>query len=91
MIPGKPWVVNTCPLLRIFFEVLKDDLNSGPTMVKFACVFSFAQLLSAIPWRINVSLQSIDENQGEGIKEQEKHKASFTTWNNQRVWVYFCF
>lgn len=86
---GKPWLLPLCPFSGISLGVLKDD--SGPTMVRFSPVFCFAWLLLAIPLRININVQSIDENQEEGIKEWEKQKASFTMGNNERVYMCFCF
>lgn len=48
----------------VSFRVLKEDLNSGPTVVTFASAFSFAWLPYTIPLRRNVNVQIIDENQG---------------------------
>lgn len=58
--------------------VLGDDLNSDATMVKFVFAFSFTRLLYAVPLRININVQIIDEDQCQGNKEWGKQRASIT-------------
>lgn len=88
---GKPQFLNVCLFWGIFLGDLKDEMNYGLTMIQFASVFSFAQLLPDISLRENVNVLSIDENQDERINEWEKQRAFFTLWNNGREFMCFLF
>lgn len=76
---GKPQLLNIfCFFFGLSLEVLGDDLNSDATMVKFVLAFSSTWLLYAVPLRININVQIIDENQCQGIEEWGRQRASIT-------------
>ena len=70
--------------------VLGDDLNSDATMVKFVFAFSFTRLLYAVPLRININVQIIDEDQCQGNKEGKAEGIDYN-WDNEQGYMCFCF